>query len=171
MSGYVHRGEIPGIVTLIGQGDDVSVAAIGSTTLGGQVPMRRDTIFRIASISKPITAVAAMLLVEDGKLALDSSIEPWMPELANRRVLRNIDSPLDDTVAARRPITVRDLLTFTFGFGSVMAMLGTYPIQKPIKDGHLGGDGPPHPNLTPGTNDWMRRLGALPLMYQQSEPS
>jgi CubicO group peptidase (beta-lactamase class C family) len=84
-------------------------------------------------------------------------------------VLRRIDSALDDTVPAQRAITVRDLLTSCLGFGSVMAMPGTYPIQRPIRDGHLGGDGPPHPSLAPGTDEWMRRLGALPLMYQPGE--
>src|ERR1700724_1338814 len=124
MTGYVERGEIPGIVTLVARGDEVHVDAIGTTTVDGNAPMRRDTIFRIASITKPIAAAATMILVDAGKLRLDDSIDPWLPELANRRVLRRIDSPLDDTVPAERPITVRDLLTSCFGFGSVMAMPG-----------------------------------------------
>ncbi len=131
--------------------------------------MRRDTIFRIASITKPITAAATMILVDEGALRLDDSVERWLPELTNRKVLSRIDAQLDDTVPARRSITVRDLLTSCFGFGSVMAMPGTYWIQKPIREGHLGGDGPPHPSLTPDTDEWMRRLGALPLMYQPGE--
>jgi CubicO group peptidase (beta-lactamase class C family) len=169
MTGYVERGEIPGIATLIGRGDEIHVNATGTKTVGGKEPICRDTIFRIASITKPITGAAAMILVDEGKLRLEDSVEPWLPELANRRVLRRIDSQLDDTVPARRPITVRDLLTSTFGFGSVMAMPGTWPIQQPIRDGHLGGDGPPRVSLTPGTDEWMRRLGALPLMYQPGE--
>ena len=169
MAGYVERGDIPGIVTLIGRGDEIHVDATGRKTVGGKEPMRRDTIFRIASITKPIAAAATMILVDEGKLRLDDSVERWLPELANRKVLSRIDSPLDDTVPARRPITVRDLLTSCFGFGSVMAMPGTYPIQQPIRDGHLGGDGPPHPSLTPGMDEWMRRLGELPLMYQPGE--
>jgi CubicO group peptidase (beta-lactamase class C family) len=84
-------------------------------------------------------------------------------------VLSRIDSQLDDTVPAKGSITVRDLLTSCFGFGSVMAMPGTYFIQQLIRDGHLGGDGPPHPVLMPGTDEWMRRLGELPLMYQPGE--
>jgi CubicO group peptidase (beta-lactamase class C family) len=80
-----------------------------------------------------------------------------------------MDSPPDDTVPAKRSITVRDLLNSTFGFGSVMARPGTYWIQQLISDGHLGGDGTPHPSLTPGTDEWMRRLGELPLMYQPGE--
>jgi CubicO group peptidase (beta-lactamase class C family) len=169
MGGYVERDDIPGIVTLIGHGDEIHVDVIGTKTIDGQEPMRRDTIFRIASITKPIAAAASMILVDDGKLHLDDSVEPWLPELANRQVLRRIDSQPDDTVPAKRAITVRDLLTSTFGFGSVMAMPGTYWIQQLIHEGRLGGDGPPHPSQTPGTDEWMRRLGALPLMYQPGE--
>jgi CubicO group peptidase (beta-lactamase class C family) len=84
--------------------------------------MKRDTIFRIASITKPITAVVAMILVEECKFRLDESVEPWLPELGNRRVLKSISSQPDDTVPAQRAITLRDLLTYGMGFGSVMAM-------------------------------------------------
>lgn len=87
--------------------------------------MQRDTIFRIASITKPITTVAAMILVEECKLCLDDSVDPWLPELAHRRVLNSLSSELDDTVPASRAITVRDLLTYCMGFGSVMAAPGT----------------------------------------------
>jgi CubicO group peptidase (beta-lactamase class C family) len=169
MKGFVDRGEIPGIVTLLARGREVSVDALGTMTAGGSEPMKRDTIFRIASITKPITAAAAMMLVDDGKLKLDDPVERWLPELANRRVLKSIGSQLDETVPARRAITVRDLQSFTFGFGSVMAMPGTYPIQKPVRDGHLLGDGPPHPSQLPSMDEWIRRLGALPLMYQPGE--
>jgi CubicO group peptidase (beta-lactamase class C family) len=169
MAGHVERGDIPGIVTLIGRGGETHVDAIGMKTVGGKEPMRRDTIFRVASMTKPIAAAATMILADDGKIRLDDSVERWLPELANRKVLSRIDSQLDDTVPAKRSITVRDLLTSCFGFGSIMAMPGTYPIQQPISDGHLGGDGPPHPSLTPGADEWMRRLGELPLMYQPGE--
>ena len=131
--------------------------------------MRRDTIFRIASLTKPIAAAATMILVDDGVLRLDDAVDRWLPELANRRVLKRIDAQLDDTVPARRAITVRDLLTSCLGFGSVMAPPDSYPIQRPIRDGHLGGDGLPHPSQFPGPDEWMRRLGALPLMYQPGE--
>ena len=79
--------------------------------------MRRDSIFRIASVTKLITGAAALALVGEGLLALDEPVDRLLPELAGRRVLRRMDGPLDDTVPARRAITVRDLLTFTFGFG------------------------------------------------------
>jgi CubicO group peptidase (beta-lactamase class C family) len=169
MKGFVDRGEVPGIVTLTAKGTEAKVDVVGTMTAGGSEPMKRDTIFRIASITKPITAAAAMILVEDGKLKLDDPIDRWLPEMANRRVLKSIESQLDDTVPARRAITVRDLQTFTFGFGSVMAMPGTHPIQEPIRDGHLGGDGTPHPSQFPSMDEWIRRLGALPLMYQPGE--
>lgn len=141
----------------------------GMKTFGGTEPMDRDTIFRIASLTKPVAAAATMILVDEGKLRLDDSVERWLPELGNRKVLRRIDSPLDDTIPGRRSISVRDLLTSTFGFGSVIAMPGTYPIQQPIRDGHLYGDGFPHFVLMPGTDEFMLRLGALPLMYQPGE--
>jgi CubicO group peptidase (beta-lactamase class C family) len=166
---HVERGDVPGVVTLVAQGEDVYVDAVGMQAVGARDAMRHDTIFRIASLTKPITAAATLVLVDIGALRLDDAVDPWLPELANRKVLRHLGSALDDTVPARRSITVRDLLTSTFGFGSGMAMPGTYPIQAPIREGCLGGDGHPHPDLTPGTDEWMRRLGALPLMYQPGE--
>ena len=95
-------------------------------SLGQPAPMKRNTIFRIASLTKPITAAAAMILVEECKLRLDESIDQWLPELANRRVLKSISSQPDETVPAHRAITVRDLLTFRMGFGSVMAKPDPY---------------------------------------------
>jgi CubicO group peptidase (beta-lactamase class C family) len=112
---HVDRGEVPGLVALVARDDDVHVETLGAMAVGDARPMRRDAIFRIASLAKPITAVAAMMLVEDCTLRLDESIERWLPELANRHVLRTIASELDDTVPARRAITLRDLLTFTMG--------------------------------------------------------
>jgi CubicO group peptidase (beta-lactamase class C family) len=169
MTRYVESGDIPGIVTLVARGHEIQVDAIGMKTVAGKEPMRRDTIFRIASLTKPIAAFATMILIEEDKLRVDDSVERWLPELANRKVLRRIDSKLDDTIPAKRSITVRDLLTSTFGFGSVMARPGIYPIQHPIRDGHLYGDGFPHFVLMPGTDEFMMRLGALPLMYQPGE--
>ncbi|MEJ8858111.1 serine hydrolase domain-containing protein [Variovorax robiniae] len=169
MRGHVERGDIPGIVTLIAHGDDVQVDAIGKMTVGDGPPMRRDTVFRIASITKPIVAAATMALVDDGRLHLDDAVDRWLPELADRQVLRHIGAALDDTVPAVRPITVRDVLNSSFGFGSVMAMPGTHPIQQPIAEGFLGGDGPPNRAQTPATDEWMRRLDALPLMQQPGE--
>jgi CubicO group peptidase (beta-lactamase class C family) len=169
LSGYVERQEMPGLVALVSRNDDVHVEELGTLAFDNPAPMRRDTIFRIASITKPIAAAAAMILVEDCKLRLDESIEPWLPELSHRRVLRSISSELDDTVPARRALTVRDVLTYTMGFGSVMAAPDTYPIQKPIREYKIGGDGPPRPLEMPDADEWLRRLGSLPWMAQPGE--
>jgi CubicO group peptidase (beta-lactamase class C family) len=169
LSGYVERKDMPGLVALVSRHDDVHVETLGTMSFGHPAPMKRDTIFRIASITKPITAVAAMILVEECKLRLDDSIEPWLPELANRRVLKSIASDIADTVPALRAITVRDLLTFRMGFGSVMAMPDTYPIQKLIRECRIGGDGPPRPAQAPGTEEWLQKLGSLPLLAQPGE--
>src|SRR5271168_66597 len=134
MTGYVERGEVPGIVTLVCRRDEVHVDAIGTKMVSGSDPVRRDTIFRIASMTKPIAAVAAMILVEECKLRLDEPVDRLLPELADRRVLKRLDSPLDDAVPATRPITLRDLLTFRMGFGIVMAPPGAYPIQDAINE-------------------------------------
>jgi CubicO group peptidase (beta-lactamase class C family) len=139
---------------------------VGVTAIGGAVPMRRDTIFRIASMTKAVTATAVLMLVEEGKLTLDAPIERWLPELANRRVLRRLEGPLDDTVPARRAITVRDLLTFTLGFGMVFD--DTQPIQRAI-DEHQLVNGPPVPMTPHAPDEWMRRFSALPLMHQPGE--
>jgi CubicO group peptidase (beta-lactamase class C family) len=169
LSEYVERKEMPGLVALVSRHDDVHVETLGTMSVGQSVPMRRDTIFRIASLSKPITAVAAMILVEDCKLRLDESIEPWLPELANRRVLKSMSSQPDDTVPSLRAITVRDLLTYRMGFGSVMAMPDTYPIQKLIREYRIGGDGPPRPAHALGMEEWLKNLGSLPWMAQPGE--
>src|SRR5262245_7419576 len=116
LSEYIERKDLPGLVALVSRDGEVHVETLGTMSIGDPAPMKRDTIFRIASITKPITAVAAMILVEECKLRLDDSIEAWIPELANRRVLKSISSPPDDTVPAIRAIAVRDLLTFGMDF-------------------------------------------------------
>lgn len=166
MAAYVDRGEIPGMVTAVSRHGEVHVEAIGSKTSDGGDRMRRNTIFRIASLTKPITAAAAMILVEECRLRLDDPVDPWLPELANRRVLRRIDSEIDDTVPAHRPITLRDLLTLKPGTGVVMAMPGTYPIQKAMEDVGLA-PGPDLPAVPP--DELMRRYRSLPLIYQPGE--
>src|SRR5712664_4585072 len=138
MSGYVERGAIPGIVTLVARQDEVHVEVIGTRALNESEPMRRDTIFRIASLTKPIAAAAAMILVEECKLRLDEPVDRWLPELAERKVLKRLDGPLDDTVPAKRPITVRDLLTFRMGFGQMMAPPDTYPILQEALEQQIG---------------------------------
>jgi CubicO group peptidase (beta-lactamase class C family) len=168
MAGHVGRGEVPGLVTLISRHGEVHADVIGAKALGGGDPMRRDTIFRISSMTKPITAAAAMILVEECRLRLDAPVGRLLPELADRTVLKRLDGPLAGTGPADRPITVRDLLTFTLGFGMVMAPPGTYPIQQALSDLNLG-DGAPSPAVPPRPDEWMRRLGTLPLMHQPGE--
>src|SRR5579864_4420635 len=112
MTGYVERGEVPGLVTLVSRRGEVHVDVIGAQSLADSAPMQRDSIFRISSMTKPITAAATMLLVEECKLRLDDAVDRWLPELAERQVLKRFDGPLGDTVPAKRPITTRDLLTF-----------------------------------------------------------
>ena len=127
--------------------------------------MKRDTIFRITSMTKPVTAAAAMICVEECALRLDDPVDALLPELAARRVLTQVDAPLSYTVPAVRPITVRDLLTFTFGLGQVIT-----PETLPITDALAQlSPGPPAPALAPAPDEWMRRFGALPLMYQPGE--
>ncbi|MDF9811224.1 serine hydrolase domain-containing protein [Streptomyces sp. SPB162] len=166
MSGHVERGDVPGLVTLVYRRGEARVEALGTMAAGGTVPMRRDSIFRIASLTKPITAVAAMILVEECVLRLDEPVDQLLPELAGRRVLRRLDGPLDDTVPARRSITLRDLLTFRLGIGSVLAPRGTHPIQRAMDEAGLT----PSPNPPSiGPDEWMKRLGALPLVHQPGE--
>ncbi len=166
MAARVAQNQFPGAVWLVAQGEEVAVDAVGVTAIDGRAPVRRDTIFRIASMTKAITATAVMMLVEEGKLTLDAPAEQWLPEIADRRVLRRIDGPLGDTVPARRAITVRDLLTFTLGFGLLFD--DTLPIQRAIDERELA-NGPPVPMTPHGPDEWMRRFGTLPLMHQPGE--
>jgi CubicO group peptidase (beta-lactamase class C family) len=162
---HVESGKIPGLVALFSRGDETHVEALGTMRHDGGAPMRRDTIFRMASTSKPVTMAAAMVLLDECRLRLDDLVEPWLPELADRRVLKRIDGPLDDTVPARRPITVRDVLASTFGLGMDMTSLGT-PIMNAVFEQGLT---PNLPEPMPEQDEWMRRLGTLPLMYQPGE--
>jgi CubicO group peptidase (beta-lactamase class C family) len=161
LAGHVERGGVPGIVGLIRHRGEVHVDVIGEQ-------VRRDTIFRISSMTKPITAVAAMILVEECRLRLGDPVDELLPELADRRVLSRLDGPLDDTVPAHRAITVRDLLTFRMGFGQLPAAPGAYPILRAANEREIG-MGPPNPAATPPPDEWLRRLGELPLMCQPGE--
>src|SRR2546430_13248167 len=168
MAGYVERGEVPGLVTLVSRRGEVYGDAIGTRAIADSDPIRRDTIFRISSMTKPITAAATMILVEECRLRLDEPVDKWLPELAERKVLKRLDGPLDDTVPANRPITLRDLLTFRMGFGQMMAPPDAYPILKAASEQQIG-MGPPSPSMLPAPDEWMRRLGRLPLMHQPGE--
>jgi len=163
MAGHVARGDVGGMVTLVSRRGETIVETHGTLALGGTEPMRRDTIFRIASMTKPITAAAAMILVEECVIRLDDPVDRFLPELADRKVLKRLDGPLDDTVPAERPITLRDLLTFRAGFGAIMVFPSRLPIQTAMSEAGLA----PTPNrvkLAP--DEFMKRLGALPLAHQ-----
>ena len=166
MAARVAADEFPGAVWLVARGDDVVVDTVGVTAVGGEVPMRRNTIFRIASMTKAVTAAAVMMLIEEGKLRLEAPAEEWLPELAHRQVLRRLDGPLTDTVPAKRPITVEDLLTFTLGFGVLFD--DDLPIQRAIDENRLV-NGPPVPMTPLDPDAWMRGFGTLPLMHQPGE--
>jgi CubicO group peptidase (beta-lactamase class C family) len=164
LEAHVESGRIPGLVALVGRGEHTHVEAIGTMRHDGGAPMRRDTIFRMASTTKPVAVAATMVLLDECRLRLDDPVDPWLPELADRRVLKRPDGPLDDTVPARRPITVRDLLTSTCGLGLDMTatdspMMGEYFARRVY-----GENGWLLPAVEP--DEWMRRLGTLPLMHQ-----
>jgi CubicO group peptidase (beta-lactamase class C family) len=158
LAGSVQRGEAGEVVALLSRDGETQVE-----TAGGAEP---DTIFRIASMSKPVVAVAALVLVEECVLRLDDPVDGYLPELASRRVLTRVDAPLDDTVPAERPITLRDLLTFQLGLGFGQGMWGP-PGSVPIMDAldALRG-GMPRPAAVVEPDEWMRQVGALPLVAQ-----
>jgi CubicO group peptidase (beta-lactamase class C family) len=165
MAAHVGSGEVAGLVALLHRRGETHVLTAGERSLGGPA-MTRDTIFRIASLTKPVTAAAAMMLVEDGILGLDNPVDPILPELADRRVLRSIDAPLEDTVPAARPITLRDLLSQRFGLGAIMVWPSEHPIQFAMEERGVA----PGPLLFEGTpEEYLRRLGELPLVHQPGD--
>ncbi|HZA73715.1 MAG TPA: serine hydrolase domain-containing protein, partial [Propionibacteriaceae bacterium] len=157
----VGAGTIPGAVALLGRNEPEVVAA-GVAAVDG-APMREDAIMRIQSMTKPIAAVAALRLVEAGQLSLDSSVEQWLPELADRRVLVNPGAALDDTVPAVRPLTLRHLLTNTSGYGMLFADTPLH--QAMIDNGTEAGWEPPAIDA----DEWLARLAELPLAFQPGE--
>ena len=170
-AGFVESGKVPGLVALVARGEQVHTEVLGSRAVGGP-PMRADSLFRVASISKPLTAAATLALVAEGLLGLDEPVDRLLPELAGRPVLRRMDGPLDDTVAVRRAITVRDLLTFTFGFGATGEMYKTperYPVVAAAEALHLSALGAPDPVGQPDPDTWIAGLGSLPLIAQPGE--
>ena len=167
----VARGDAPGVVAAVGRGGEGYVAAAGVMTVGGP-PMRPDTLFRIASITKPVTAAVVLSLAEDGLLGLEEPVDRLLPELADRRVLRRPDGPLTDTIEAERAVTTRDLLTFTWGFGMQGAMFMApepWPIVSAVEERELSSFGPASPDTTPEPDTFMARLGELPLLAQPGE--
>ncbi|HWD56231.1 MAG TPA: serine hydrolase domain-containing protein [Acidimicrobiales bacterium] len=166
LSAHVESGAVPGLAALVACGDDVHTEVLGARAIGEAGRLRRDDIFRIASLSKPIGAAGAMALVDDGVLSVSDPVDTFLPELADRRVLRTLESPLDDTVPADRAITLEDLLTFRLGFGLIMAPPDTYPIQSAEAELGLMTLGPPWPPPSFGADEWLARFATLPLMEQ-----
>ncbi|MFJ5807649.1 serine hydrolase domain-containing protein [Streptomyces sp. NPDC093093] len=161
----VSSGSLPGAVALVARGDRVEVAAVGAAVAGGNTPMARDSIFRVASLTKPVTAAAVMLLIEDGRLGLAAPVREWLPELSAPVVVRTPSSPVDDVVPAARPITVEDLLTFRAGYGFPSDF--TLPALAPLF-GELR-QGPPQPQLVAEPDAWMKALSRIPLLHQPGE--
>jgi CubicO group peptidase (beta-lactamase class C family) len=149
----VRDGAVPGAAALVARGDAVEVAAAGEL-----VP---DSVVRIASITKPITAAAVMLLVDEGRVALADPIARWLPELAAPQVVRTPEGPLDDVVPAARPITVEDVLTSRAGWGfpaefslpAVAELFAKLPVFGP--------------RLTP--DEWVATLASVPMLHQPGE--
>jgi CubicO group peptidase (beta-lactamase class C family) len=165
LSRYVDAGYVPGAVAVVARHGEVHIEATGTLAFegaGSRTPMAADTICRMGSMTKPVVAACAMTLVEDGTLRLDDPVDALLPELADMTVLADPDGPLEDTVPAKRPVTLRDLLTFTVGTGIVVAEPGTVPIADALNA--LQGDEP-----GPPPDEWIRRLGRLPLVYQPGE--
>ncbi len=159
---HVDSGHAPGALAVVARHGEVHIEAAGNLAFhgaGSSTPMAGDTICRIASMTKPIVAACAMTLVEDCTLRLDDPVDALLPELAEMTVLSDPNGPLDDTVPAQRPITLRDLLTFRLGTGMVVAEPGTVPVSDALD----ALDPPPPPD------EWIRRLGTLPLVHQPGE--
>ena len=154
----VDAGLLSGAVTMVWQrGEVLQLNAIGYRDVEARIPMQRDTIFRIASMSKPVTTVAAMMLVDEGKMALDDPITRWLPEFADMRVLEDPEGPLDSTTPARRLITVDDLLTHRSGLVYAFSVVG--PLSRAYQGLPIRQD--------PDT--WLAELTALPLVHQPGE--
>src|SRR5215510_6872679 len=162
---HVSNGSVPGAVGLVARGDRVEAAAAGSADVDGTPPMARDSIFRVASITKPITASAVMMLVDDGRIALEEPAGQWLPELASPAVVRTPASPADDVVPAVRAITVADLLTFRAGYGfpSDFSLPVVGLLFSELKQG------PPQPQKVAPPDEWMATLSRIPLLHQPGE--
>lgn len=161
----VRNRSVPGAVGLVAHGGRIEVAAVGQADAAGTTPMTRESVFRIASITKPITAVAVLMLVEDGRIALDDPVATWLPELAAPTVVRRPDGPVDDVVPAARPITVEDLLTFRAGYGfpSDFSLPAVAPLFTELRQG------PPQPQAVADPDAWMATLSRIPMLHQPGD--
>lgn len=167
---HLEAGECVGLTWLVADDDGVTTGALGSFDDAGERAVGIDTIYRIASLSKPVVAAAALLLCDTGELAVDEPIDRLVPELADRRVLTDPAGPLDDTVAADRPITVEDLLTSRLGLGWDFSDTSSFDQPAMALLGELGlGAGPPQPQALPPSDEWLSRFGTVPLERQPGE--
>ena len=158
ISEAVDAGLLSGVVTCVWQrGEVLQVNEIGYSDVETKQPMRRDSIFRIASMTKPVTVAAAMTLVDEGRLALTDPVSRWLPELADMRVLLDPTGPLDDTVAASRPITIDDLMTHRSGLAYAFSVGG----QISRAYGQV--------SLRQDQDHWLAEVAALPLVHQPGE--
>jgi len=169
VSDHVERGDVGGVAWLAARDGDVETGVAGVLSRGEPQPIQRDSVFRIASMTKPMVAVAALVLVEECRLRLDDPVDDLLPELADRRVLVDGGGPMDGpTVPATRPITVRDVLTFRLGWGMDFTAGWPQPLLEAMNELGLG-SGPPEPQVPPEPDEWLRRLGTLPLLYHPGE--
>ncbi|MFI0235569.1 serine hydrolase domain-containing protein [Streptomyces sp. NPDC016845] len=160
---HVTKGPVPGAVGLVARGDRVETAAVGHADAEGTAPLTRDSVFRIASLTKPVAAAAVMILVDEGRLTLDAPIGRWLPELAEPVVVRDPAAPAEDVVPANRPITVEDVLTSRAGWGfpsdfTLPAVRGISALMDPHD-----------PHHAPGPDAWLAALARIPLLHQPGE--
>ena len=160
LEAVVAAGQLAGAATLIWRAGQVAHSTcVGWRDVQARLPVERDTLFRIASMTKPITSTAALMLFEEGRFALDDPIARWAPEFAEMRVLRSLAGPLDQTDAAERPITFADLLTHRSGL--TYGAMHSGPIARAFAEA-LGGD----IDSEVAPDDWIAGLAALPLIDQ-----
>ncbi|MFL6028102.1 MAG: serine hydrolase domain-containing protein [Friedmanniella sp.] len=163
LSSHVGPGVAPGAVALVARGDEVEVRAVGSLDAEGTAPAARDSIFRIASLTKPLTAALVLTLVDEGRIALEDPVDRWLPELAAPQVVRSPAAPVDDVVPATRAITVADLLTSRAGYG--------FPsdFSLPAVQALLALEPGPRPRPVAGLDEWLAALAQIPLLHQPGE--
>lgn len=161
---YVDDGSLPGAVGLVARGDEVEAVAVGYTDTGRSVPLARDSLFRLASITKPVTAAALLMLVDEGLVGLDDPIARWLPELAAPMVVRTPGSPVDDLVPAERPITVEDVLSSRCGWGFPPDF--SLPAVRPLFELQRGGFAP---HAVPAMDELLAELAKVPLLHQPGE--
>ena len=160
---FIDRGALSGAVTLTWRrGETAQVNALGARNLETGAPMTRDTLFRIASMTKPVTTAAALMLLERGDLALSDPITRWAPEFADMRVLRDPAGSLEESDPAPRAITVEDLMTHRSGLAYDFSSRG--PLAKAYADALGSPLANPH-----GPDEWLARLATLPLSYPPGE--